>query len=78
MITTSRLVQVLWAGFLFVAATIGALLGLSGLVDLIKQDVIRLTLVGEVAVGFGVAFVAGTLGIGYARALTRGNPPGAA
>ena len=79
MTTTSRLLQVLWAVLLSVAAAIGVLLGLSGLFDLIEQDVIRLSLLGEIAVGFGVALVAGTLGFGYARnAFTRPNPPGAA
>ncbi len=77
--TGSRLLQILFAVLLLVAAAIGALLGLSGLVDLIKQDVVRLSLLGEIAVGFGVAVIAGVLSVGYARgAFTRQNPPGAA
>jgi hypothetical protein len=75
----SRIVQVLWAGFLFVVAAIGVIIGLWGFVDLVQGDVVRVSLLGEIGVGLGVGITAGVLAVGYVRgAFTRAHPPGAA
>jgi hypothetical protein len=75
----SRIVQIVWAGFLLIVAAVGVLVGFFGLVELIDGDVVRVSLLVQMGVGFGVGITAGTLAVGYVRgAFTHAHPPGAA